>query len=451
MLFGLLLLAICIVAFQHMVLATKWLVSQQLLDRATQAAVLSGAHFQARILNNHALLNRTQMAHQVAMAHLITVASALHQAHQMQRQVKRMNPPLYLIGAFFGARHAAAYAASGLTVPSSSSGALRRLKHSFQGHDKLVRYQVEKDRQLLMANFDAKTELIINETFKQNIKREGLFDQITAMGGIHFEPNMQLNLLQTGVNHQDLVRDHHLASWQPWLDQVITQHDYLKPRNDTVRNHWIINPKCPHMRHALRREGETTVSASGQFEATDSLSFHAMRQFHPVGCYLREYPMGWADISTAALSPIHIGNSAPRRFNQTSFRKWAEWAVENVGWLIGIPRNNLANNWAKRQRQSWHTEVPPEPTLLKNRHKRFILTLSASLKKDWFSQTHTRVNWRTLGLQKLSDLLSPKKLSAEFSAEVYFSQLDDDSHYTKQEPSLYQSFWQAKRVRGQHD
>ncbi len=42
MLLGLLMLAISVMALQHMILITKWVFSQHILNRAVQAAVLSG-------------------------------------------------------------------------------------------------------------------------------------------------------------------------------------------------------------------------------------------------------------------------------------------------------------------------------------------------------------------------------------------------------------------------
>jgi hypothetical protein len=187
MLLGLLMLAMSIMALQHMILITKWVLSQHLLNRAAQAAVLSGAHYQARVLNTHALINRTQMAHQVAMAHLITVASALHQAQQMQIQVRRNNPPLYLIGAFFGAHHAAAYAAANLAVPAQSSGALRHLKLAFQSHDAIIQKQLKSQRELLLKELDNQTQYVIHNTLMKNLNRDGYQTSIFSFFNFNFD------------------------------------------------------------------------------------------------------------------------------------------------------------------------------------------------------------------------------------------------------------------------
>ncbi|GEM_PF-827969 len=452
LLLGLLMLAMSIMALQHMILITKWVLSQHLLNRAAQAAVLSGAHYQARVLNTHALINRTQMAHQVAMAHLITVASALHQAQQMQIQVRRNNPPLYLIGAFFGPHHAAAYAAAKLAVPAQSSGALRHLKLAFHNHDAVIQKQLKKQRELLLNEIDNQTQHVIQNTLMQNLKRDGLQTSIFSLFNVNFDKTIQLKVTQNGVTSQDVLKDENLNQWQPWLDQVIGRHDYLKPRNDSVRNFWVIDPKCPHVQHALRRQGETTIHASGYYEATDSLSFHARRKVHPVICYLREYPMGWANVSTEssslAFDKKHI---APRRFNQSTFRQWAQGAINNVGWLVGIPRNTLAAAWASRQRQTWQAHETPEPATLKDANRPFILTMSVELDHDWFAKPSSRVHWHTLGLKRLSKKLSPKQLVTQASAQVYFSKVDESDQHNRHSSFLYQSFWQAKRIKVQDD
>ena len=450
MLLGLLMLGISVIAFQNMVLISKWVASQHIFNRATQAAVLSGAHYQARILNTHALINRTQMAHQVAMAHLITVASALHHAQQMQERVKRNNPPLYLIGAFFGPHHAAAYAAAKLLVPSKSSGALRHLKKAFHRHDQTVQSQLERNRKILLKHFDTQTQYIMRNTFMQNIKRDGLTSRWPSFLSINLDQSIELNVTNSGVKQQDIVRDKGLTLWQPWLDRIIGRHAYLKPRDDTVRNFWIINPKCPHVFHSLRRQGQTTVQASGYYEATDSLSFHARRKILPYFCYLREYPMGWGKVSTETTNLWHESSkAAPRRFNQVTFRKWAQGAISNLGWLIGIPRNQLATAWATGQSQTWKAHQTPEPATLQQPNRAFILSLSVALKQAWFENADARVQWHTLGLSQLSKRLSPTKLFSQASAQVYFSQIENSDTNQNDQPSLFQSFWQAKRIKAQ--
>lgn len=452
MLLGLLMLAMSVMALQHMVLITKWVLSQHLLNRAAQAAVLSGAHYQARVLNTHALINRTQMAHQVAMAHLITVASALHQAQQMQIQVRRNNPPLYLIGAFFGPHHAAAYAAAKLLVPTQSSGALRHLKLAFHSHDAIIQKQLKRQRELLINELDNQTQHVIQNTLMQNLKRDGFQASIFSLFNVNFDKTIQLKVTQNGVTSQDVLKDENLNQWQPWLDQVIGRHDYLKPRNDSVRNFWVIDPKCPHVQHALRRQGETKIHASGYYEATDSLSFHARRKVHPVICYLREYPMGWAKVSTESSNLVFDKKQgAPRRFNQSTFRQWAQGAINNVGWLVGIPRNSLASAWASRQRQTWQAHDTPEPATLKNANKPFTLSINVELDQDWFAKPLSRVHWHTLGLSRLSKKMGPKRLFTQASAQVYFSKINESDQHNRTPSFLYQSFWQAKRIKVQDD
>lgn len=442
MLLGLVFLGLGVVGLKHLLLTSKWMLSEHVLQRATQAAVMSAGHYQARVLNTHALLNRTQMAHQVAMAHLITVASALHHGQQMSIQAKRHNPPLYLIGAFFGPGHGAAYAASKMMMPPRSSGALNRLKQAFQAHDALIGRQIEANRQRLQLELNTQTRQVIYQTLAMNLNNT--FTQHEPIG--LSIPHVTVSIDQAGLTSDALVRDKNLTIWQPWFQAVMGQHDYLSPRHDTFRNHWIINPKCPHVRHALRRQGQTTVLAQGVYEARDSLSFHAMRKLFPVGCYLREYPMGWADVTSDSAAQA-TGARAPRRFNKMTFRQWASQAVNQVGWLIGLPRNNLAQSWASSQTQRWRSNPIPEPILIKqDAQAPFHISITVKQDQAWFAQSNSRVAWFTLGLNQISKGLSPKHLMASAGAEVYFEGYPLTRASVHERPNVFEPFWQAKRV-----
>ncbi|MCD8516368.1 MAG: hypothetical protein LRY61_03685 [Burkholderiaceae bacterium] len=56
------------IAWQHRLSLSQLFLAQHVLQRSTAAASLAASQHHARLLNAHAFLNRTVMAHQVAMA-----------------------------------------------------------------------------------------------------------------------------------------------------------------------------------------------------------------------------------------------------------------------------------------------------------------------------------------------------------------------------------------------
>src|SRR5690606_21763523 len=90
-----------------------------------------------------------------------------------------------------------------------------------------------------------------------------------------------LHPVQQGIGLRALVQD------------AAGRYPFLGPRNDTVRNGWPVSARCPHLRHELRRLGATSLSAQGQWQSHDTESYHALRSNRWIGCYYREYPMGW--------------------------------------------------------------------------------------------------------------------------------------------------------------
>jgi hypothetical protein len=97
----------------------------------------------------------------------------------------------------------------------------------------------------------------------------------------------------------------------------VEQYDFLSERKHTQRNVWMINPRCPLKRHELRRQGHVRLGHDGQWRSEETLSFHALRYNKIVGCYHREYPMGWA-----ALSTQRSGASLTQLFGRNAETKW---------------------------------------------------------------------------------------------------------------------------------
>jgi hypothetical protein len=139
----------------------------------------------------------------------------------------------------------------------------------------------------------------------------------------------------------DLVR--HLAGLYP----------FLAPRNYTARNPWPVSGRCPHLRHELRRRGGTALDDSGRWRAGDTQSFHAVRSNRWIGCYYREYAMGWAWMPAQpgqAMDAEHV-DVPPEDFSDQDFWRWVRSVAQ---WDLVDGRDNpLANSYALRDRLSW--------------------------------------------------------------------------------------------------
>src|SRR5690606_13239844 len=124
-------------------------------------------------------------------------------------------------------------------------------------------------------------------------------------------------------------------------------------RDHTERNHWAVDPRCPHLRHQLRRRGHTFLGPDGRWQSIDTESFHALRSNRWVGCYYREYPMGWGwipGVHSQSFQQEHVADP-PDAFSAQDFWRWVQ---ESTDWnLLDDSDNRLANSRAVTTRQVW--------------------------------------------------------------------------------------------------
>ncbi len=304
---------------------------------ALDAAAYSGALVQARALNMLAYLNRSQVAHQVAMAHLVTVASWAMLGGNQARQAGRGNPPVYLIGMLFGPDHGAAYAASrsaaGFDQMARTQG---ELAHAYQEHDTIVHDVLQAVQHDIVASVPRARLEAMNEVLAANYSRTS-FDLTVVHdnwpGGIQ---------LQSG-----------LVSLAPFVREAAGLYGFLDPRNHTARNPWPVDARCLHLRHQLRRRGSTQLDSAGQWQSIDTQSFHALRSNRWIGCYYREYAMGWGWIPSAENQRVaypYVDNP-PDNFSAQDFWRWVRDATN---WdIISGNANPLANSRAAAARQRW--------------------------------------------------------------------------------------------------
>lgn len=351
MVLGLLLCGLGAVALVH-----YFSVGQVLAERTTQmhaldTAAYSGAVVQARALNMLSLSNRAMVGHHLAMGHLVTLASWAQLGGYEAQQRLRGNPPAYLIAMLFGASHGAAYsAASGATGAHHRSLAQAQLGQAFARHEKLVHDTLATIQEQVVSTLPNVRE----RTVKAVLNR--------------YYPGAGYQLTITAAPLEQFLHRKKGTSLHPFIQHVSSNYAFLQERNHTERNAWVVSARCPARRHELRRRGETTLDVSGRWQSSDTQSYHALRSNKWIGCYYREYAMGWgwlASRQTQSLAHSHIDNP-PDNFSAQDF--W-RWVAESTNWdILTGHDNSLANSRAVGARQVWpsrgyahYFDIKPQP------------------------------------------------------------------------------------------
>lgn len=431
---------VAVLAWQHRASLSQLLMAQHVLEQSTMAASLAAAQHHARLLNAHAYLNRTTMAHQVAMAHLLTIASAEKMRREMARRVIRGNPPLFLIGMMFGPHHAAAYAASRVSVAGTSLSGVHQLHDAFKRHNRALTHDLVKARQTLMQGMRQETQAIVHEVLTRNIAGPGKVPRL----------DVRIDLPDDHLGAR--LMDPADKAWRQWFDQTMSQQSYLQNRRDTARNWWMVNPDCPHMRHELRRRGESSFDATGLWQVTDTLSFHAVRGKKIILCYWREYPMGYANLKSAAKG--RSGHSAlnehlqslgpyPEDFRKMTFLRWFTSQFALTAMFHGFS-NGLADGWGYSSRLSWRAHASPQ-VYDRDPHRQLLTRVRVRQALQSLSDPVLHVGLRIKGLLSLKPDWSGA-LSADSSAEAYFDRYEPRHDGQAETANLFQPFWMARNV-----
>ncbi|MBC7202005.1 MAG: hypothetical protein H5U29_00580 [Pusillimonas sp.] len=338
MVLGLLLCGVAVVALVHYFSLGQVLAERTRQVHALDTAVYSAAVVQSRGFNLLAMSNRAMVGHHLAMGHLVTLASWAQLGGFQAQQRLRGNPPAFLIGMLFGADHGAAYAASAgaksLQSEALASGRLgqRFIQHESNVHDTLARVQTE-----VVAGLASSRETAINTVLSR------------------YYPDTQYVLELAAPPVSQWLESRPAPSLHPFAQFVSRGYGFLQERNHTARNAWLVTPRCPTRRHQLRRRGNTTLDSSGRWEAGDTHSYHALRSNRWIGCYYREYAMGWgwlASRRSSTLNAPHVSNPPPDFSSQDFWR----WVTEATNWDIFNGQDNpMANSRAVGARVVWST------------------------------------------------------------------------------------------------
>ncbi len=420
------------------------------LVRATDAAVLSAATVQARHLNLHAYLNRAQLANQLGMIHLVTLASQERFRATQAQQSLAMNPPAFVIGMFFGPSYAASYLAAQAGSVSDSL-ALQNLESAFQRHDQVIQDTIEQTRRELLRHMITMRNQTLQNVLVRNIGESGSSMRGASLAELGLTLEIVRDELKDGIHYFSTQS----PVWDSTFKQVIEPYGYLKPRHLTKQNIWAVNVRCPHKRHTLRRRGQTTVNPNGSFESSDTLSFHAIRSNRMIGCYEREYPMGWAQIDSSAQDqstfPVYGSNSseqantaAGQNFSSQPFWRW----VQNQsipGWNIFNGQNNqLARLWSDAQKIRWQSKAKAGFTDVKVSQPSYRFDINTSQSFKFLAQRKNKTGFG--GRFNFMDVHPSDMLRAQSSSQTYFVRPDARKDGKEESPNLFHPYWHARLV-----
>jgi len=341
---------------------------------ALDAAAYSGALIQARAMNMLSYLNTAQIGHQIAMAHLVTLGSWSAFGANQSNQAGIGNPPAHLVAMLFGAAHGQAYAsargAAGLAPLARTDG---RLARAYAEHDHFVMGVFGHVQQAVVANAPGARWNAIQAVLARNYPdhmsgaRPGATSSAKPPGRDAASPapaasvpgsnplnGRGFDIVITNDNWENHVRAYSgRQRLRSFVQQVAGLYDFLGPRDYTARNHWMVDARCPMLRHELRRRGLTGLDLHGRWQSIDTQSFHALRANRWIGCYRREYPMGWGWVPSAAGQAPDSPYVAepPDNFSSQDFWRWVKQATN---WdLIAGTSNPLADSRAVAGRQTW--------------------------------------------------------------------------------------------------
>ena len=411
------------------------------LMHATDAAAYSGALVQARALNMQAYINLTQTAHQVAMAHLVTLGSWSLFAAAQGQQLTTFNPPAHVIGMMFGARHLAGYTASARAIAlrnmARSGGELPRL---FAEHDRIVRHVLQSASHAVHQSMQSTRDHAITQVLEQNFPGSAVAQQLPSQQAgfsiqaktavpLGYRPDRSAPLSWSAHNHLEksyTALHKPDAGYRRFLEDVVALYDFLDVRDHVQRNAWMVHYQCPHLRHELRRRGRTILDSNGNWQSTDTQSYHALRSNKYIGCYYREYPMGWGWIPGRASKPdadMPYAEDVPENFGEIDF--W-RWVTQATSWDIFTGRANpLANSKAVAGKQQWKGGGLVPYYDLREEYRRRPLGFTIRVTQHFSDQP---------------------ALSVSASAETFFEPASRNRQYRSERAGMWHPFWQAHLV-----
>ena len=411
------------------------------LTHAADAAAYSGALAQARTLNLLAYINRAQVAHQVAMAHLVTLASWAQFGQAQSQQRARGNPPSSLIGMLFGPAVGTAYARA-----SATGGAVPELARAFQQHDQVVHQVLQQASESTLSslgNFRHQTMLhVLQANYPEHYAAHA---EHTAQSAAQPGP-LQLSVLSgkpAGYVRQQ--PGNAAGGLRSMVELAAGRYDFLRPRTLTRHSNWIVQVRCPSRRHELRRRGGTWLGDNGRWGALDTLSYHSLRSNRWIGCYYREYAMGWGQAGHSPLGAGDYIDKPPQDFSQQDFWRWVH---ENTSWNLFSGRSNpMANSYAMAGRERWasgglpaYHEVDADAA---RQPLRFAIQVRLSATALPTTDAASALA-APAGRYAYAGLAADEAITVTSAAETYFARPQSRADQQPESAGLFRPYWQAR-------
>lgn len=404
------------------------------LTHAADAVAYSGAVAQARSLNMLAYINRAHVAHQVAMAHLVTLSSWAQYGQTQAQQRASRNPPSTLIKGLFGASVGKAYAQA-----LSTEDIAPALAHAFQQHDDVVHRILQQSSVSVVESLKNSRQQMMSRVLRANYPEYG------GEGGRPEGGPLQIALLSDGL--PGYIRSYpgrQAGRLRHMVEHAAQRYDFLQRRNQTRRHNSIVKDQCPAKRHELRRRGNTRLEIDGNWSARDTLSFHALRSNRWIGCYYREYAMGWGDNSPQSKKNPRPNQRPPHGFAQQDFWRWVH---KHTTWDLSSGRSNpMAKAYAEFSATHWASRGLPNYYELNDdaayRPLRFAIQLRHSAARSGM-QGVTNSRLTPIGRYAHHGLGANGFVTVNSAAHVYFappSQNDGNNELA----SLFRPYWQAR-------
>jgi hypothetical protein len=414
------------------------------LTHTADAAAYSGALVQARALNLLAYINRAQIAHQVAMAHLVTLATWAQFGQTERQRLLRGNPPAALIAMLFGPAHGQAYASAARGSDGAAlAGAFER---AYADHDLHVHQVLSAATQATMADLPASRQRAMLAVVQAN------YPEFLAPANGH-----GVHALRDRLSMKVLVDDwtgfvqryagNGRGGFRAMMLQATDRYGFLAPRNGIARNAWPVSFRCPERRHELRRRGGTTLGRDGTWRSIDTQSFHKLRSNKYIGCYFREYAMGWGK----ADAPRVRGNAndqatatdAPADFSRQDFWRWVR---QHTSWdIVNGASNPLAYAYAVQAAARWRGRGQPVYAEVPHHRgaARFVLRLAqpASLLATTDAASTVAA---PQGRMAYAGLRREDKVSVTSAAETYFVRPMARQDGGGELATLFRPYWQAR-------
>jgi len=445
---GMLLLAGGAMVWIHLYNGTQVVAARSRLTHAADAVAYSGALLQARTLNMHAYINRAQVAHQIAMGHLATLASWAQFGDAEGRQAMRFNPPATLIGMLFGGQHGTAYAAArqaiGLGASAQESGVLAQ---AYAEHDRTVHDVLAATSDALVASL-ARTRLAgMRQVLAANFRSPGHMHE--TVESVLSKAGLTLSVSDDDTANRPVLRAARQGEGlRALIDDAVGRYGFLQPRHHAARNAWPVSARCPALRHELRRRGRTTLNADGVWQSGDTQSFQALRSNKWIGCYYREYPMGWGLEYPGHLAYPDGYDHAVRPPDDFSRQVFWRWVRTQTNWdLLGGHATPLADSHALKDAVRWPSRGLPAYGWLGSQAASRGMTLSVTLRQqaNVLATTDAASQVRIgPGPFAYKGLDAGQAVTVVSAAQTYFVRPDGRADGRAELASLFHPYWQAR-------